>query len=254
MNSKRYFSRRLNDVSQMPEEVLQVEFNGKSHDCRVVYARRKSLQLEVLPDMSLRMMVPEGVKLEHCMRMLQRRRGWLRRQMEFFSQFHPLTKPRDYVSGETHLFLGRRLRLKVLTTGKHEVKASRTHLNVNIGGSSTPRLIESAVWKWYRDQAADIFQERLMGCMIKLNISKSEGPKTLVIRKYRARWGSMSQGRVLGLNLDLIRAPIECIDYVIIHELCHLKFPNHGPKFWDLLERVMPDWQKRKQKLEKLTA
>jgi predicted metal-dependent hydrolase len=64
----------------------------------------------------------------------------------------------------------------------------------------------------------------------------------------------MSHGRVLGLNLDLIRAPIECIDYVIVHELCHLKFPNHGPKFWDLLERVMPDWQKRKQKLEKLTA
>jgi predicted metal-dependent hydrolase len=64
----------------------------------------------------------------------------------------------------------------------------------------------------------------------------------------------MSADGVLGLNLDLIRAPIECIDYVIIHELCHLRFPHHGPRFWDLLERVMPDWRKRKTKLERLTA
>lgn len=238
----------------MPEQFLKVELDGKAHECRLVYARRKSLQLEVLPDMSLRMIAPEGVKPEHCMKMLHSRRGWLRRQILFFSQFHPLTKPRDYVSGETHLYLGRRLRLKVISSAKHEVKSTRTHLAVSIGGSTSPRLIESAVWKWYREQATDIFQERLLGCLIKLGISKSDGPKTLLIRKYKARWGSMSHGRVLGLNLDLIRAPIECIDYVIVHELCHLKFPNHGPKFWDLLERVMPDWQKRKQKLEKLTA
>lgn len=238
----------------MLEDFLQVDLDGKAHDCRLVYETRKSLQLEVLPDMSFRMIVPKGVKLEHCKKMLQRRRGWLRRQVDYFSQFHPLTKPRKYVSGETHLYLGRRLRLKVITSGKHEVKTSRTHMFVSVGRASAPRLVESAVWKWYREQATSIFQERLLGCMLKLNISKQEGPNTLVIRRYKSRWGSMSRGRVLGLNLDLIRAPMDCIDYVIIHELCHLKYPHHGPKFWDSLERVMPDWRKRKTKLEQLTA
>jgi hypothetical protein len=66
----------------------------------------------------------------------------------------------------------------------------------------------------------------------------------------RKRWGSLSKGGMLTLNTDLIRAPRECIDYVIIHELCHLKYHDHGSEYYRLLERVMPDWEKRKHKLE----
>jgi predicted metal-dependent hydrolase len=186
--------------------------------------------------------------------MLLKRKDWVRTQRQYFSQFHPLTKPREYVSGETHLFLGRRLRLKVVKGSAKGVKATRQHLTVCAGPTTSARLVEAELWQWYREQAADLFQERMLGCMVKLNIPKNEGPKSLIVRRYKSRWGSMSADGVLGLNLDLIRAPIECIDYVIIHELCHLRFPHHGPRFWDLLERVMPDWRKRKTKLERLTA
>ncbi len=238
----------------MPDYVLRTELDGKRLDCRLVFSRRKTLQLEVLPDMSVRIIAPEGTKPEVCSRMLLKRKGWIRAQRQYFSQFHPLTKPREYVSGETHLFLGRRLRLKVVKGSTQGVKATRQHLTVCAGPTTSARLVEAQLWQWYRAQAADLFQERMLGCMVKLNIPKNEGPKSLIIRKYKSRWGSMSADGVLGLNLDLIRAPIECIDYVIIHELCHLRFPHHGPRFWDLLERVMPDWRKRKTKLERLTA
>ncbi len=238
----------------MPDYVLRTELDGKRLDCRLVFSRRKTLQLEVLPDMSVRMIAPEGAKPEVCSRMLLKRKDWVRTQRQYFSQFHPLTKPREYVSGETHLFLGRRLRLKVAKGSAKGVKATRQHLTVCAGPTTSARLVEAELWQWYREQAADLFQERMLGCMVKLNIPKNEGPKSLIVRRYKSRWGSMSADGVLGLNLDLIRAPIECIDYVIIHELCHLRFPHHGPRFWDLLERVMPDWRKRKTKLERLTA
>lgn len=239
----------------MPELTLRTRLDTKSFlDCRIVFTRRKTLQLEVLPDMSVQMIAPLGTKVEVCSRMLLKRMDWVRAQMRYFSQFHPLTKPREYVSGETHLFLGRRLRLKVVSGPTKGVKATRQHLTVCSGRTTSARLVEATLWQWYREQAADLFQERLLGCMVKLNIPKAEGPKELIIRRYRSRWGSMSPTGVLGLNLDLIRAPIECIDYVIIHELCHLRFPHHGPRFWDFLERVMPDWRKRKSKLERLTA
>ena len=239
----------------MPELTLRTRLDTKSFlDCRIVYTKRKTLQLEVLPDMSVRMIAPLGTKTEVCSRMLLKRMDWVRAQMRYFSQFHPLTKPREYVAGETHLFLGRRLRLKVVSGSTKGVKATRQHLTVCAGRTTSVRLVEATLWQWYREQAADLFQERLLGCMVKLNIPKAEGPKELIIRRYKSRWGSMSPAGVLGLNLDLIRAPIECIDYVIIHELCHLRFPHHGPRFWDLLERVMPDWRKRKSKLERLTA
>ena len=239
----------------MPDLILRSRFDTKTFlDCRIVYSQRKTLQLEVLPDMSVRMLAPLGAKAEVCSRMLLKRRDWVQAQLKYFSQFHPLTKPREYVSGETHLFLGRRLRLKVVSGPTKGVKATRQHLAVCAGRTTSVRLVEATLWQWYREQAADLFQERLLGCMVKLNIPKAEGPKDLIIRRYKSRWGSMSPTGVLGLNLDLIRAPIECIDYVIIHELCHLRFPHHGPRFWDLLERVMPDWRKRKSKLERLTA
>ena len=239
----------------MPDLILRSRVDTKTFlDCRIVYSQRKTLQLEVLPDMSVRMLAPLGAKVEVCSRMLLKRMEWVRAQMRYFSQFHPLTKPREYVSGETHLFLGRRLRLKVVSGPAKGVKATRQHLAVCPGRSTSARLVEATLWHWYREQATDLFQERLLGCMVKLNIPKAEGPKELIIRRYKSRWGSMSPTGVLGLNLDLIRAPIECIDYVIIHELCHLRFPHHGPRFWDLLERVMPDWRKRKSKLERLTA
>lgn len=238
----------------MPDFALQTEIEGKRLECPVLFTRRKTLQLEVLPDMSVRMIAPHGTKSEVCMRMLQKRKEWLRAQRQYFSQFHPLTKPREYVSGETHLFLGRRLRLKVLTSGNPHVSATRQYLTVCTGNTTSARLVEAAIWQWYREQATDLFQERLLGCMVKLRITKNKGPKSLIVRRYHSRWGSMSPAGVLGLNLDLIRAPIECIDYVIIHELCHLTQPHHGPKFWSHLDQVLPDWRRRKAKLEKLTA
>ena len=102
----------------MPDYFLRTELDGKRLDCRLVFSRRKTLQLEVLPDMSVRMIAPEGTKPEVCMKMLNKRRDWVRAQLRYFSQFHPLTKPREYVSGETHLFLGRRLRRKVRPRGR----------------------------------------------------------------------------------------------------------------------------------------
>jgi predicted metal-dependent hydrolase len=239
----------------MPDLILRSRVDTKTFlDCRIVYSQRKTLQLEVLPDMSVRMLAPLGAKAEVCSRMLLKRRDWVQAQLKYFSQFHPLTKPREYVSGETHLFLGRRLRLKVVSGPTKGVKATRQHLTVCAGRTTSARLVEATLWQWYRGQASHLFQERMLGCMVKLGIDKASGPKELVIRRYKSRWGSMSPTGVLGLNLDLIRAPVECIDYVIIHELCHLRFPHHGPRFWDLLERVMPDWRKRKSKLERLTA
>jgi predicted metal-dependent hydrolase len=240
----------------MPMEcILRTRPDTKSFlDCRIVYSQRKTLQLEVLPDMSVRMLAPMGTKIKICSWMLLKRMDWVRAQMQYFSQFHPLTKPREYASGETHLFLGRRLRLKVVSGPIKNVKAARGRLIVYTGGSTSARLVKAILWQWYRAQAAQIFKERLLGCVEKLGIPEAECPEGLSIRRYKSRWASISPAGVLGLNLDLIRAPVECIDYIIIQELCRLRYPGGSSRMWDALERAMPDWRKRKARLERLTV
>lgn len=102
---------------------------------------------------------------------------------------------------------------------------------------------------WYRQRAEKVFQERLDVCQARAK-RESITATGLTIRKMKTRWGSCSKtGRIL-LNLELMQAPKECIDYVIMHELCHLKEHHHGPKFWQLLKKLMPDYESRKKRLD----
>lgn len=239
----------------MLAEVIPFDLRGRRYACNLVRRPRNSLQLEVLPDLSVRMIAPPMVTLERCADFLRRKKGWVASQQAFFGKFYPLTKARQYVPGETHLYLGRPLRLRVLRKGPEGVRVTRTHLEVCLGkGETAPRLVEAALWAWYRGEAAGVFEARLKGCLAKIGAKAGEGPSKLVIRRYKARWGGMSRKGVLSLNLDLIRAPMDCIDYVILHELCHLRHPRHDRGFWSLLARLVPDWQRRKDKLERLTA
>jgi predicted metal-dependent hydrolase len=115
-------------------------------------------------------------------------------------------------------------------------------------------MIESLMQQWYKEHAISIFEEHLQKCIhqSKSILELSQVAITLKIRPMKSRWGSCNNQGKINLNLELIKAPLDCIDYVIMHELCHLKEMNHSKKFWQLLSQSMPDWERRKAKLSKL--
>ena len=115
--------------------------------------------------------------------------------------------------------------------------------------NNEPEHIAMLLEEWYRSKANIYFAQVFEECWRPLQKKGIDKP-TLKIRNMKTRWGSLSRKGNLTLNLELIRAPRECIEYVVIHELCHLFHPNHGAAFYNLLERMLPDWIKRKHKLE----
>lgn len=162
----------------------------------------------------------------------------------------PRTPPRRYISGETHLYLGRQYRLKIVAADEPRVRLMRGRLLIETPQPSDTERNAELLRRWYLLRAHIKCREQLESLFPTFRRLGFEAPD-LSVRTMRRRWGSLSREGRLTLNSDLIKAPRPCIDYVIIHELCHLVHDDHSTAFYQLLERVMPDWQKRKDRLEK---
>lgn len=137
-----------------------------------------------------------------------------------------------------------------LSEGTDEVvKLVRGHFWVTSPDRSDAARVKSLLWSWYTQRAHEKFAESFERCWLDFERRGLRRPQ-LKIRRMKTRWGSLSQIGTLTLNVSLIQAPRECIDYVITHELCHLKHHDHSAAFYRLLEKMMPDWERRKHKLE----
>jgi predicted metal-dependent hydrolase len=230
----------------MPEDV--VHWGTTEIPFRYEFSRRKTLSIHVHPDLSVLIKAPLGTTLETIRTFIFRRGAWIKRSWRDFEQYLPKQPPRRYINGETHRYLGRQYRLKAIQGEPDAVKCLRGYLWVETKDEPTPEKVKKLLDRWYRSQAKVIFRDRLIACLEKARKEKIPFP-LLTVRTMVSRWGSASASGRITLNLRLIMVPKECIDYVILHELCHLKFKHHGPQFWRLLERLMPDYEQRRKKL-----
>ena len=228
-----------------------VQYGSTLISYEVSFAARKTLVIKVHPDLRVTVRAPEGSGLETIQQKVKNRVPWILRQQRQFESYLPKLPPRQYVSGETHRYLGRQYRLKVNESDSERVKLSRGYFFINLRDKNDTERVKSLLMEWYRQQTERVFRERLEACLTKLRFLQLAEPE-LEIRQMNTRWGSCTpEGKIL-LNLRLMQVPKEYIDYVVVHELCHLKEHNHSQRFYELLNRVMPDWQKKRQKLNEL--
>ena len=213
---------------------------------------RRSLSISVLPDGTVAVAAPEGADLDEVDKRVKRRARWILRQLRRFSEFRPRTPPRQFVGGETHRYLGRQYRLKIIRAEKDRVLLRSGRLVVETRLPDRRDWTRTLVRRWMRQRARRILRERLDAAapfMIVLGIKRP----SLRVCPMKRRWGSHTQAGNILLNDVLVTARRECIDYVILHELCHVVERNHSPRFLRLLRRFMPDWERRKELLERST-
>jgi predicted metal-dependent hydrolase len=231
-----------------------VQYGEQTIEYAVVRRERMTLEIAVEPDSTVVVAAPIDATLEAIAEKVRRRGAWVRRQQRFFAQYIPQTPERRFVGGETHLYLGRHYRLKVVPQAKASVKLIRGFIVVESCEHKRPETTRDLLYVWYRERAHVKFAERLEVNLLRFPNPDAYRPRGLIIRQLRQRWGSMSPACQLLLNRRLIEAPIDGIDYVITHELCHITEPHHNPAFFQLLDRVLPDWQRRKDQLERFMA
>ncbi|WP_240539618.1 SprT family zinc-dependent metalloprotease [Rhizobium sp. CCGE 510] len=215
---------------------------------------RKTLEIAVEPDASVVVTAPIDATVEAIEAKVHRRAAWILKQQRYFSQFLPRAPEKTFVSGETHLYLGRQYRLRISSGLKDHVSLTRGFIEVSSTRPNNRDFTRGLVDAWYLQRAHVKYRERLEASIERFAVPDSFRPTGLIIRQLEMRWGSMSPVKRLMLNKRLIQAPVDAIDYVITHELCHISEPNHGAAFYALLDRVMPDWSKRKARLEGIMA
>lgn len=210
-------------------------------------ASRQTLGIEVHPDSRVLVRAPVGCPETLIAERTQKRAGWISRQLAEFERYRPRTPVRQYVKGESHLYLGRQYRLKLMSGDAANVKLTRGQLLVCLSGQSDPERVKVLLHRWYLDRARAVFGEVLETALLRF---KGARHPRLIVRAMQTRWGSLSRAGSMTLNVNLVRAPRACIEYVVIHELCHIKHRDHDARFFKLLGQVMPDWEQRKRRLE----
>ena len=215
------------------------------------YARRKTPAISVHPDLRVTVKAPVETEIEDVEARVRKRAPWILRQKRDYERYLPHLPPRQYVSGETHRYLGRQYRLKVVSDADHAEQVKLTHgrLFIHVHNKADTERVRILLDGWYRRQARRVFVERLDACYPRAERLGAPYPE-IAVRVMKTRWGSCNSPDRIALNLKLIQVPKMYIDYVVMHELCHLVERNHSSRFHELLDRAMPDWRERKRRLD----
>lgn len=226
----------------------QVNYGSKSIIYNLSFATRKSLGIKVTPNGDVNVFAPVNTTLIDINKKVKSKASWILKQQLFFNGYKPLTPTRKFISGETHLYLGRQYKIQIVKSITDEVKVYRGTMIIT-SKNIDPTYIEKVLAAWYKTKALIHFEELLTTCFDKFKKYKIEKP-ILYIRQMQKRWGSCTKAGKIILNTELIKAPKASIEYVIFHELCHLIHYNHNKDFYTLQSILFADWEKWKEKLE----
>lgn len=210
--------------------------------------KSKKVTVKVLPDGFVEVVAPKSVNDQELVGIVRKRGAWILGQLKD-GEAEANNDRLAYVSGSTHRYLGSQYLLKV-TVGKYEqesVKLRRGHFEVRVNYSQ-PSRVETALKRWYEVKAREVFERRLEACLQQTPwVEKCPSIRLMWMEK---QWGNCSPEGNLTLNIDLVKASSLCIDYVLLHELCHIAEHNHSDRFYKLLSQVMPNWMDVKERLD----
>lgn len=235
-------------------EQHQIEVNGETITFFLERKKVKHVYLKVRADMKVMVSANHKVSLVYIKEFVADKATWIINHLERFKEIKQQETVKEYASGETVRYLGQQYCLQVVESPKEGVWLSEGDIYLSVRDKADYHRKKDLLYKWLRQEAAVIFRESLERVYPKLQQYGINKPE-IKVRKMKTRWGSCIMHRqVVQLNLLLVKAPIQCVDYVMVHELSHFRHPNHSKDFYNFLTALMPDWKERKTLLNKEVA
>ncbi|GAB3369015.1 M48 family metallopeptidase [Spongiibacter taiwanensis] len=204
--------------------------------------RRKTADIRV-EDGAVSVVVPGDLPVERIDSLLKEKRKWIKEKIALHRQAQP-TSEKQFVSGEAFPYLGRNYRLKVEKGPFQPVRLINGRLVATVPeGKEQPHMIRNALVRWYKRQAEVKIVEKVERYSAAVGVE----PAGVGIKSFKSRWGSCTAKGRLEFNWRIMMAPNRCVDYVVVHELCHLKRHDHSAEFWEEVGRILPSYEKSKE-------
>lgn len=226
-----------------------VEWAGVTITYMWCHSRRRTLGVTVRPDKSVSVRVPLRTPVKEIRAFVTRRAEWVLKVWRK-QDARPSQQQQGYGSGAVFMFQGKEYRLEFETGSRRTLHLREGFLVLTAPEIPPEETVRRMIDNWYRKQALEIVKDRSIECH---RMMQGEGIPLppITIRSMKTRWGSYSyRTRRITLNLNLVKTPAACLDYVIIHELCHIKVRHHGPDFWRMVSRYRPDYLSERRQLK----
>ncbi|MCT4621296.1 MAG: M48 family metallopeptidase [Marinisporobacter sp.] len=222
-------------------EELDVEFI-------VEYRNRKTLEIRIEPPHLVTVRAPKGVREEDVLKIVETKKKWIKDKLSFFKEMNYTKTKKEYVNGETFLYLGKAYSLKIiraLDMKEPSVKFENEMFYITTY-TEDESILKKAMKEWYRKKTLEEIIKRI-GYFQKHFLVK---PNAIKIKDQKKRWGSCSSKMNLNFNLRCVMMPESIIDYLVVHEMCHMVHMNHSKAFWQLVRDILPDYKERRMWLK----
>lgn len=227
--------------------ISQAEYiDGNGFIVEVIRTKRTKTADIRVEDGAVSVVIPESLEQERVESLLTKKRAWIKEKLILHREAQPIST-KDYVSGESFSYLGRNYRLKVEKGAYTPVKLHQGRLVVTLPqGNKEPHMVRNALVRWYKRQAKKKLKDKVKRYAPMIGVNPTE----VDVKSFKSRWGSCSAKGKLDFNWKILMAPNRIVDYVVVHELCHIKQHDHSPKFWKEVERIIPNYKDSKEWLK----
>lgn len=226
---------------------IDYDYGAQNIEFELIYKKRKTLSIEIKAPGNITVKAPQGVSKDIVLGLVRNKSKWIIQKLLQVKEAEERKITRQYVSGESFIYLGRNYSLQIDHDSDVQTPRARLYrgrLCVHTG-TRDEKAIKSAVSDWYKAKAREKILERVQHYQRHFYLA----PTKVIVKDQKRRWGSCTSTRELRFNWRCIMAPSAVIDYIVVHEMCHMVHMDHSKNFWGLVRKVLPDYEERKAML-----
>ena len=229
-----------------------LNYNDRQIEYEIIRRKRKTIGITITLECKVIVSAPKNVSKEYIERLILRKANWIHQKLDILERTKSEVKEKGFVDGENLFFMGKSYIIKIRDIDGNVIKIELSsdrfeiYVGVEIKQEVRKQIIRESLEKWYRQKAKEVLAERTQyySKIMKLY------PNRICIKEQKTLWGSCSSKNNINYNWKLIMAPIEVLDYVVAHELAHMKHMNHSKDFWNYVEVYIPNWKERRNWLK----